>query len=142
MPVEDIKKNGMMAHLVDALDRGEDIGHYGRLVFAMVARNFLTDGEIVGCLRKDRDCDEEKAQALLNAGERAGLQSADATGDSRVDGQAGLPDLSRPGGSRRLQSVSRPRLPGAGVQEHLRLFKTAQARREVRMKSAYSRLCR
>lgn len=65
MSVEDIRKNGMMAHLVDALDRGDDIGHYGRLVFAMVARHFLTDDEIVGFLRKDRDCDEEKAQALL-----------------------------------------------------------------------------
>ena len=66
MAVEDIKKNGMMAHLVDALDRGEDIGHYGRLVFAMVGRYFLTDDEIVGFLQKDRDCDEAKAKALLD----------------------------------------------------------------------------
>ena len=31
----------MMAHLMDSLDSGRDIGHYGRLVFAMVAHHFL-----------------------------------------------------------------------------------------------------
>ena len=29
-----------MAHLLDSLNDGKDIGHYGRLVFAMVARHF------------------------------------------------------------------------------------------------------
>ena len=37
MAVEDLRKSDMMAHLLDALDKGKDIGHYGRLVFAMVA---------------------------------------------------------------------------------------------------------
>ena len=37
MAVEDLRKNGMMAHLLDSLDKGKDIGHYGRLVFTMVA---------------------------------------------------------------------------------------------------------
>ena len=27
----------MMPHFLDSLDRGEEIGHYGRLVFAMIA---------------------------------------------------------------------------------------------------------
>ena len=40
MAVEDLRQSAMMSHLLDALDRGEDIGHYGRLVFAMVARLF------------------------------------------------------------------------------------------------------
>jgi hypothetical protein len=34
MAVEDLRKSEMMAHLIDALDQGEDIGHYGKLVFA------------------------------------------------------------------------------------------------------------
>jgi hypothetical protein len=38
MALEDLRQSTMMLHLLDALDRGEDIGHYGRLVFAMVAR--------------------------------------------------------------------------------------------------------
>ena len=33
MAVEDLRQNKMMAHLLDALGDGEDIGHYGRLVF-------------------------------------------------------------------------------------------------------------
>ena len=41
MALEDLRKNDMMAHLLDALARGENIGHYGRLVFAMLARHFL-----------------------------------------------------------------------------------------------------
>ena len=43
MSVEALRKNDMMTHLLDALDRGQDIGHYGRLVFAMVARHFLSE---------------------------------------------------------------------------------------------------
>jgi len=41
MPVEDLRQSPMMSHLLDALDKGEDIGHYGRLTFAMVAHHFL-----------------------------------------------------------------------------------------------------
>lgn len=62
----------MMTHLLDALDRGEDIGHYGRLVFVMVARHFLSDDEVVEQLTKDRDCDEEKARGLVKQVEARG----------------------------------------------------------------------
>jgi hypothetical protein len=41
MSLAELRKNAMMAHLIDALSRGEDIGHYGRLVFVMVARRKL-----------------------------------------------------------------------------------------------------
>ena len=64
MAVEDLRKNDMMAHLLDSLDAGKDIGHYGRLVFAMVARHFLSEDELVGYLNKDRDFSEEEARAL------------------------------------------------------------------------------
>ena len=40
MAVSELRKNDMMAHLLDSLEAGKDIGHYGRLVFAMVARPF------------------------------------------------------------------------------------------------------
>ena len=55
-----------MAHLLDALQRGQDIGHYGRLVFAMVAHHFLDEDELVDWLRKDRDFDEDDARALVH----------------------------------------------------------------------------
>lgn len=65
MPVlDDLRKNGMMAHLLHALDRGEDIGHYGRLVFVMIAHHFLSDDEIVTELTKDRNFSETAARAL------------------------------------------------------------------------------
>jgi hypothetical protein len=63
--MNDLRKNDMMAHLLDALERGEDIGHYGRLVFAMVARHFVSDDELVELLCHDKDCSEEKARALV-----------------------------------------------------------------------------
>jgi hypothetical protein len=43
MALDALRKNGMMAHLLDSLNSGQDIGHYGRLVFAMVARHFVDD---------------------------------------------------------------------------------------------------
>ena len=53
-----------MTHLLDALERGEDIGHYGRLTFAMVAHRFLKPAELVGWLAKGEGCDETEAKAL------------------------------------------------------------------------------
>jgi hypothetical protein len=38
MSVEDLQQSPMMNHMLEALDRGEDIGHFGRLTFVMVAR--------------------------------------------------------------------------------------------------------
>lgn len=63
--VEELRKNGMMAHLLDSLDAGKDIGHYGRLVFAMVARHFIPEDEVVAHLQKDKDFSEEQARALV-----------------------------------------------------------------------------
>ncbi len=60
----DLRENRMMAHLMDALERHQDIGHYGRLVFAMVARHFMSEDEVVGWLTKDRDFSEEDARSL------------------------------------------------------------------------------
>jgi hypothetical protein len=72
MAVEDLRKSPMMAHLLDALDKGEDIGHYGRLTFAMVARHFVETDELISLLAKDRDTDEKKARALVAQVEQRG----------------------------------------------------------------------
>lgn len=72
MALEDLRQSGMMSHLLEALDRGEDIGHYGRLVFVMVGRYFLSDDEIVAQLVKDPDCDEQKARGLIRQVEARG----------------------------------------------------------------------
>lgn len=65
MTIEDLRKSDMMAHLLDALEAGKDIGHYGRLTFAMVARHFLSEAELVDYLQKDQDFSETEAKALV-----------------------------------------------------------------------------
>jgi hypothetical protein len=64
--MEELRKNSMMAHLLDALDSGQDIGHYGRLVFAMVARHFMGEGELLAILQKNPGFSEEEARALCH----------------------------------------------------------------------------
>jgi hypothetical protein len=65
MPVEELRQEPMMAHLMDSLEAGKDIGHYGRLVFTMVARHFMEEDELLDYLMKDKDVDEEKARSLV-----------------------------------------------------------------------------
>jgi hypothetical protein len=66
MPVEELRKSDVMAHLLDALADGQDIGHYGRLVFAMVGRHFLDEDELVEHLVQDPACSEEEARSLVH----------------------------------------------------------------------------
>ena len=65
MAVSDLRKNDMMAHLLDALEAGKDIGHYGRLVFTMVAWHFVDEKELVKLLTKDKGFSEEDAKTLV-----------------------------------------------------------------------------
>jgi len=65
MAVSELRKNDMMAHLLDSLEAGKDIGHYGRLVFAMVARHFLSENELVKLLTKDKSFGEDDARRLV-----------------------------------------------------------------------------
>lgn len=55
----------MMARLMDALKDGTDVGHYGRLVFCMVAHHFMDDEKIVKLLTKQPEQDEAKVRAML-----------------------------------------------------------------------------
>lgn len=72
MELAELRKNEMMAHLLDSLEAGRDIGHYGRLVVAMVAQNFLGAEDLIALLQKDPDCDEEKARSLVEQVEARG----------------------------------------------------------------------
>lgn len=65
MAIHDLDRDPMMQHLKQALESGQDIGHYGRLVFAMVARHFLTEDELLTYLQKDPGCNEAEAKALV-----------------------------------------------------------------------------
>ncbi len=72
MPVEDLRQSPMMSHMLDALERGEDIGHYGRLTFAMIARYFVDSEELVRLLAQDADINENEARALVQQVEERG----------------------------------------------------------------------
>lgn len=65
MPVEDLKQSKMMNHVLEALENGEDIGHYGRLTFAMVGVYFAADDELVRVLIQDHDADEREIRAMV-----------------------------------------------------------------------------
>lgn len=62
---DDLRDSPIMAHLLDALEAGTDIGHYGRLVFAMVARHFLDEDEMVRLLGNQPDHNADEARVLL-----------------------------------------------------------------------------
>ena len=65
MPTQNLQQSPMMNHLLESLERREDIGHYGRLVFVMVGQHFLSEDEMLDLLTRDPDCDEEKARSIL-----------------------------------------------------------------------------
>ncbi len=66
MAMQDLRQNDMMGHLLAALEKKQDIGHYGRLVFAMVARHFIDADELVRLLQKNPNFSEVQARALVN----------------------------------------------------------------------------
>ena len=72
MAVADLRQSPMMGHMLDALENGEDIGHYGRLVFAMIGRHFVSNDELVGLLAQDQDADEGEIKALVQQVEEKG----------------------------------------------------------------------
>ena len=67
-----LEDSPMMAHLLKALRAKKDVGHYGRLTFAMVAHHFLDTEELVEWLSKDSDTDENEARALVQQVEERG----------------------------------------------------------------------
>jgi hypothetical protein len=62
---DDLRASPMMAHLMDALEAGKDIGHFGRLVFAMVARHFLDDERLTSLLAGQPGMSEQDARAMV-----------------------------------------------------------------------------
>ncbi|MBV8728966.1 MAG: hypothetical protein JO336_04065 [Acidobacteriia bacterium] len=65
MALNDLKSEPMMAHLISTLASGHSIGHYGRLVFTMVARHFIEPEELIALLENDPECDRPLAEALF-----------------------------------------------------------------------------
>lgn len=62
---EQLRASPTMARLLDALENGTDIGHYGRLVFAIVARRFMDEADILDLLKRQPGHDEREMAALI-----------------------------------------------------------------------------
>jgi len=60
-----LRESPTMARLLDDLEAGTDIGHFGRLTFAIVTRHFLEEEEILSLLASQPGQDETSARALL-----------------------------------------------------------------------------
>ncbi len=60
-----LQDSPMMAHLIGAMQKGEDVGHYGQLVFVMVARFFLSEDEMLKLLEKQPGLNEMDARKLI-----------------------------------------------------------------------------
>jgi hypothetical protein len=65
VPSQDLNSNAMMHHLLTSLEEGKDIGHYGRLVFAMVARHFMSEEDLLDHLQRNPGFSEQDARALV-----------------------------------------------------------------------------
>jgi hypothetical protein len=61
----DLHDSPMMANMLEALEKGQDIGDYGRLTFSIIARHFMQDDEMVDLISRQPGFDEESARALL-----------------------------------------------------------------------------
>jgi len=72
MAVEDLRQSPMMSHMLDALDDGQDIGHYGRLVFTMIGRHFVGNDELIELLTQDNDAEEKEIRSLVQQVEEKG----------------------------------------------------------------------
>ena len=62
--MDELRKDPMMSSLLDALERGEDIGHYGRLVVVMIGRHFLERDALVALI-SGGSCDDSSARMMV-----------------------------------------------------------------------------
>ena len=127
MAVDELRNNAMMSHLLDALEDGTDIGHYGRLVFAMVAHHFMDTDEVADWLSKDTSVGPGRSAGAGPAGRGSRLQPTEPRADRGMAAGAGLSDPEQHRRSRRGQRLSRPALPGRRLRTHRRLLR-AQSR--------------
>jgi len=62
---EQLRRSPTMARLLDAMEAGTDVGHYGQFVYVTVARHFMDEDAMIRLLARQPDMDEAKANALV-----------------------------------------------------------------------------
>lgn len=66
MSERQLRESPMMGYLLDSLEEGCDIGHFGRLTFTLVARYFLPRPRLVSLLSRNPSFSKARAEALVN----------------------------------------------------------------------------
>jgi len=128
--LEDVRKNSMMARLLDALERGEDIGHYGRLVFLMVARHFASADELADLLSRDQSCAAGDARRLIAQVEEAGYSPPKRDKILDFQGRQTYPILENPDDPDAGNVYKDLQFPD-DVYEHIGEYREAKARAEA-----------
>ena len=67
-----LRDSQMMDRLMDAMEKGQDVGQYGRLTFVMVARHFVEEDEMLKLLEKQPGMEEKEARALVSQVQQRG----------------------------------------------------------------------
>jgi hypothetical protein len=62
---DELRSSPTMSRLLDAMEAGDDIGHYGQFTFVTVARHFMDEEAILSLLERQPEMDRPKANALL-----------------------------------------------------------------------------
>ena len=63
--MEQLRRSDTMARLLDAMEQGTDVGHYGHFTFVTVARHFMDESAVERFLAGQPGMDESKARALI-----------------------------------------------------------------------------
>ena len=61
--LDDLKRNPMMRRIIQTMESGQDVGHYGRFIFTVVASYFIGEKEITDLLKRQPEI-EDSEEAL------------------------------------------------------------------------------
>jgi len=123
--IDDVRKDPMMARLLDDLAAGKDIGHYGRLVVAMIARHFATEEELVALLAHDADFPEEKARLMVREVIDAGYSPPKRAKILEFQSRQDYPIIAEPGDPDAGNVYKHLQFPDA-VYEHIEEYREAK----------------
>jgi hypothetical protein len=125
----DDRKDDMMRYLLESLERGDDIGHYGKLVFAMVARHFINEDQLVDLLSNAKDTDRTAAMVLVKQVNERGYNPPKREKILEYQQQQEFPIIPNPADPDAGNVYRHLKFPDA-VYEHIEHYREAQVEAE------------
>src|SRR5947209_5392745 len=124
---DNLRDSPMMAHLLDALEKGTDIGHYGRLTFVMIARHFLSEEQIIDLLSHQPEHNATEARVLLRQVQERDYNPPKRERILEWQSQQDFPICPTPDQPGTCNVYSELRFP-SGIYDHIQDFWEEQAR--------------